>query len=448
MNLSSILLKSIIADCDMDVWAECEKHYFPAEYKPLWSVLDKYVQEHSILPSFDAIKLFLRDGSLRDKFNALENSESIDVDSATLLEYLKNEYTQIEIMSQLGNYLDNIIAVESAAESIEALQSIVMDLEDKVQLKAPGENMQKMELISSEEDLSKNMPLTLNNDYDRLQTFAPTDLVLIGGRRGAGKSVACANIATNMFEAGHSVMYFTIEMTAQETMQRCCSIATGVPAGALKRGNLSLAEWQLVAQWWSARFEDGERVYHNYLQKRDFREFHKELITNPLREKQLDIVYNPSLNLANIRTELDKKIKKLQPRVVIVDYINQVKRGHAVSNRMGQYDWTEQIEVSKALKTFAQEYETLIVSPYQIDATGEARFAKGILDAADAAFTLDTHEKEDNIITFNCTKMRNSDETHFTSVMDWTSLRIGPETGVIKEEGASSEETDDLPWEA
>jgi hypothetical protein len=110
------------------------------------------------------------------------------------------------------------------------------------------------------------------------------------------------------------------------------------------------------------------------------------------------------------------------------------------NNRMGQYDWTEQIEVSKALKTFAQEYEVPFISPYQIDATGEARFAKGILDAADAAFTLDTHNKEDNIMTFNCVKMRNSEERNFTSVMDWTSLRIGPETGIIPREGETSED--------
>jgi hypothetical protein len=111
-----------------------------------------------------------------------------------------------------------------------------------------------------------------------------------------------------------------------------------------------------------------------------------------------------------------------------------------VSNgRMGQYDWTEQIEVSKALKTYAQDYGVIMVSPYQIDATGEARFAKGILDAADAAFTLDAHAKEDNVISFNCAKMRNSDEVSFTSTMDWASLAIGPETGYIKDKDEPDE---------
>lgn len=424
----------------MDTWAECEKHYFPAEYVSIWNVLDKYVQEHNILPSFEALQLSIRDGKLREKFSSLKQSESIDIDAPTLLEYLKNEYTQIEIMAQLEEFLENTVAVESAAESIEAIQSIVMDLEDKVQLKPPGENMQKMELLASEEDLQRSLPLSLNDEYDSQIQFRPTDLILIGGRRGAGKSLSCANIATNVYEQGKSAIYFTIEMTAQSIMQRCCAIATGIPAGHLKNGNMSFAEWEQVAKWWSSRFEEGEGSYTEYLGHRDFRKFHKELTKHPLKDHQLDIVYDPSLSLANIRTELDKKVKKLQPQVIIVDYINQVKRGHAVSNRMGQYDWTEQIEVSKALKTFAQEYNVPVISPYQIDASGEARFAKGILDAADAAFVLNTHDKEDNAITFECTKMRDEEEISFTSVMDWTSLKMGPESAIISDSEDTGED--------
>lgn len=440
MNLSSVLLKTIIAECDMDTWANCQKHYFPSEYSGLWSYLNKYVVEHSILPSFDDLKLSVRDASLRERFLALESVEDVDIDGKTLLEYLKNEYTQIEIMSQLETYLSDSIAMESAQENIEHLQNIVLDLEEKVELKTNETNMRKMELFDPEEDLQKNVALGLNNDFDRIQTFGPSDLVLVGGRRGAGKSVTCANIASSVFDGGQSVIYFTIEMTARSIMQRCCSISTGVPAAALRNRNLSIGEWEQVARWWSTRFEDGERALSRYLQHRDFTKYHEDLTSRPLREKQLHIEYAPSLTLANIRTTLDKLVNKLEPRVVVVDYINQVKRSMMNSGRMGQYDWTEQIEVSKALKTYAQDYGVLMVSPYQIDASGEARFAKGILDAADAAFTLDAHNKEDNIITFNCVKMRNSDETSFTSTMDWASLRIGPETGYIKDKDEPDED--------
>lgn len=444
MNLASVLFKTIIAQSDIETWSNCQKHYFPAEFASIWSYINKHVETHSIIPTFDDLRLSVRDSTLRDRFFALEKVDEVDIDGATLLEYLKNEYTQIEIMNQLETYLADSIAMESAQENIESLQNIVLSVEEKVDLKDTSTNMRKMELFDPIEELEKNVPLGLNHDFDRIQTFGPSDLVLIGGKRGAGKSIACANIASSTYEAGHSVMYFTIEMSSRATMQRICSISTGVPAAAIRNRNLSIGEWEQVARWWSERFEDGERAFSRYLSHRDFDTYHTELTAKPLREKQIDVVYAPSLTLANIRTELDKKVARLQPRVVIVDYINQVKRSMVSNGRMGQYDWTEQIEVSKALKTYAQDYGFIMVSPYQIDASGEARFAKGILDAADAAFTLDAHAKEDNIISFNCAKMRNSDEVSFTSTMDWASLAIGPETGYIKDKDGPDEEVYEL----
>lgn len=444
MNLASVLFKTIIAQSDIETWSNCQKHYFPAEFASIWSYINKHVETHSIIPTFDDLRLSVRDSTLRDRFFALEKVDEVDIDGATLLEYLKNEYTQIEIMNQLETYLADSIAMESAQENIESLQNIVLSVEEKVDLKDTSTNMRKMELFDPIEELEKNVPLGLNRDFDRIQTFGPSDLVLIGGKRGAGKSIACANIASSTYEAGHSVMYFTIEMSSRATMQRICSISTGVPTSAIRNRNLSIGEWEQVARWWSERFEDGERAFSRYLSHRDFDTYHTELTAKPLREKQIDVVYAPSLTLANIRTELDKKVARLQPRVVIVDYINQVKRSMVSNGRMGQYDWTEQIEVSKALKTYAQDYGFIMVSPYQIDASGEARFAKGILDAADAAFTLDAHAKEDNIISFNCAKMRNSDEVSFTSTMDWASLAIGPETGYIKDKDGPDEEVYEL----
>ena len=139
------------------------------------------------------------------------------------------------------------------------------------------------------------------------------------------------------------------------------------------------------------------------------------------------MVYDPLLSLSRIRQELETRVSQNDIGVIIVDYLNQVRR-HNAPNRSGQYDWTEQIEVSKTLKSIAQEYEIPVFSPYQTDNTGEARFAKGILDAADAAFTIETWSPEDECITFNCTKMRAAKMEGFTSVMDWDTLKIGPQS--------------------
>ena len=445
MNLASILLKAIITESDLDTWADLHKHYLPREYQSIWSFIDKHVEEFRELPSFDAVQLSVRDSGLRERLLALQNVESVDIDNHTLLEYLKNEFTQLEIMSELEDYLENSIAMESAKENIESLQNIILKVEDKVDLKGTAESMQRMELFYPQEYLDNVVPLGLNTDYDSVEQFGPEDYVLIGGKRGQGKSLVCANIASTIYEAGASVMYFTIEMSARETMQRICAISTGINAKAIENNNLGMMEQLEVARWWSARFEEGEKIYdkwYNSSGRRAFEDLHEELIKNPLRPKQVDIVYESGLTLANIRKELDKKVPTLEPKVVIVDYINQVKRGFN-NNRMGQYDWTEQIEVSKALKAFAQDYGVLVVSPYQIDATGEARFAKGILDSPDAAFTLESGKGETPYMKFKCTKMRSgSDDTEFVSEMDWSSLKIGPNSIIVPEDGEDPEEDD------
>ena len=75
--------------------------------------------------------------------------------------------------------------------------------------------MQHIELFENEEDIAKYLPLGLNRAYDSEITFSPRDLVLIGGKRGQGKSLTCANIANNVVESGRSAIYFTIEMDSR-----------------------------------------------------------------------------------------------------------------------------------------------------------------------------------------------------------------------------------------
>jgi hypothetical protein len=429
LNLASVLIKKIIADRDVDTWASLQKHYLPEEFSRVHSVIESHVDEFSTLPSFDDLKLSVRDRRTLEKIFVIEKSEYIDVPASQLLEYLKNEYTQAEIMSQLEKYLETSVAIDNAEESLSNLQAIVLDIESKVDLKTPENDMRRIDLFYSEEELAKNVPLSLNGEYDLNMKFSPRDLILIGGRRGAGKSLTCANIAANIFEEDKSVMYFTIEMDARSILQRICAIATNVNMAAIRNKSLSLAEWRRIAGWWAKRFEEGEVAYNDYLEHNSFDKFHSQLIRKPLKDVQLDVVYDPDLSISKIRSEIDKKVMSISPRAIIVDYLNQIKyRTGTQYSKFGQYDWTEQIEISKALKSMAQQYEIPIIAPYQIDASGEARFAKGILDAADAAFTLDTHSPDDGCITFNCVKMRNGEVRGFTSAVDWKTLKIGPES--------------------
>ena len=435
MNIASAYLKQVLDLQDFESWSSTRKHYLPSAYHRLFTEIDKHCEKFHRLPTIEDLKFEIRDTTTKDLIFAID---AIDVEAEPfmLLQYLKNEYTQKEILNSLEDYVDNSISFEDAEESVNHLHQIVLDIEDKVELQEPQESMQRIPLFEPDEEIGKYLPLGLNTEHDHEITFSPRDLILVGGRRGAGKSITCANIANTVYSSGKSALYFTIEMDSRAILQRCCSIATGVPFSRLRTKNLSISEWEQVASWWAGRYKDSQEKLAEYREHRNFEKFHDKLKTSCelLPTQQLDVIYDPSLTISKIRSELDKKVKsKMDVGVIIVDYINQVKRS-SMPSRGGQYDWTEQIEVSKALKSMAQEYETPVFSPYQTDASGEARFAKGILDAADAAYSLETWAQEDNCITFNCVKMRAAAMRSFSSTMDWETLKIGPETALTPKE--------------
>jgi len=443
LNLASALLKQVILLQDFETWSNIRKDYLPFEYHTVFSQIEKHSSKYHKLPTFEDLELNVRDSDTVEKLQAIQTVE-VEADAYMLLEYLKNEFTQKEILNSLEKYVENTVSFEDAEESVAHLHQIVLDIEDKVDLQKPEESMQRISLFDSDEDLSKFIPLGLNAEFDFDYTFSPTDLVLIGGRRGAGKSITCANIAHNVWKSGRSALYFTIEMPSRQILQRLCSIATGVDFSRVKTKSLSVTEWGLVAEWWASRFVGGNHKMDEYREHRNFEQFHHDLTSTCelLPTQQLDVIYDPSLTLSRIRAELDKKVEALNTGVILVDYINQVKR-NAVPSKAGQFDWTEQIEVSKALKGMAQEYNCTVISPYQIDATGEARFAKGILDAADAAYTLDAHNEEDACISFKCEKIRNAGIRHFTSEYNRSSLRIGPNSAEVPSDKPKQEDGPD-----
>lgn len=430
MNLASALIKQIITQRDITTWSALRENYLPGEFKKLFRVIDKHIDQFKELPSFDDLKLEIRDKRLQERIFAIESVE-VDADADAILEYLKNEYAQVIILDELDKYIEESIAMSSAEENVEALQSIILKVEENIDLEDPSENMQTIELFDSEEELANFMPLGLNQDFDIEMKFSPEDFILIGGRRGSGKSVTCTNIANNIIDCGKSSIYFTIEMNTRSILQRACSNATGVPLSRLRLKELTSQEWMIVAKWWANRFEEGELILRDYSKFSNFEDFHHKLTKNPLKEdKRLDIVYDPSLTVSKIKAELDIKLAKSDYGVIVIDYLNQVKRAAGPMRKGSQYDWIEQIEIAKELKSIAQEYKCMVFSAYQTDATGEARFSKGILDSCDAAFALESYEEADACMSFTNQKMRNGPMLSFTSEMDWASIKIGPKSTI------------------
>lgn len=284
--------------------------------------------------------------------------------------------------------------------------------------------MSDIMLFIPPEDIAKlRFHLGLNNTFDAVTGgLARQEYMLVGGKRGSGKSITAANICVNQYEAGNVSAYFTIEMTGHETLERLMSIHANVPHSGLRKGTLTDQEVLQVVRARAAMFSDADGVVMDFLKHKDRYRFEEQLVRNCKlkQDNQMIIVDDRALSLTALDLHLGKLKAKFGDKftVAVVDYINQI-----VVEGADKYDWKPQIAVSTKLKDLARKYEILMVSPYQIDASGEARFAKGILDAADIALVMEAGEGS---MTFDTTKIRGSGEMKFTSAINWDTLRISP----------------------
>lgn len=431
MNLASALIFRVLELQDFETWANVRKHYLPSEHHSLFDVISKHSENFHSLPTFEELKLQVRDAPTLDKVYALESIET-EAEPDFLLEALKAEYAQREALFQLDKWVDSSMAFETAEEVVRHIQQIGVDLEGKVEITPAEETMQRISLFDSEDEMAARITLGFNSEFDARYNFLPTDFIMMGGRRGAGKSITGSNIARHVItEQQKKVLSFSVEMPTREVLQRDAAIATGIPFYKIRNRKLSVQEWHLLAAWWAARYVDGEAALEAYYKHEDFDKFHMAISRHDLVPAHLDIVYDPNLTLGRINSEVDKRLSLGEEiGLIVVDYVQVVKRTGGSNFSINHMDWQEQMSVAKALKSLAGDRHIPVYSPYQIDATGEARMAKGILDACDAAFTLEAHKGDGpHGITFKTTKMRGaSDEESFTSAMNWETLRIGPDS--------------------
>ena len=67
LNLTSALLKQIITQKDFDTWGNLRENYLPAEYQTLHRVMTTHIKNYSKLPTFEDLKLSIRDRQLQEK---------------------------------------------------------------------------------------------------------------------------------------------------------------------------------------------------------------------------------------------------------------------------------------------------------------------------------------------------------------------------------------------
>ena len=463
MDVSAVVLNKLLSEQSLDIWAKLKLVFLDPAYSSLYSVINKHYEKYNALPTFDDLELTLREGPAAKTLATLKLTDVPDVTAEVALDALIDQYTQNETVKLLDKFVDKLPLYDSD-EIKENLASIALTIEEKTHTSEKVFTMADMFMFQHPEDLEKErVYLGLNNTFDAvLGGVSRQELVLIGGRRGSGKSITSSNIFVNQYESGNSCLYFSIEMTAMETMQRNLAILANVNLQNLKQNKLTDDEVLRVVKARAGMFQDADPTVMEFMRHRDRFKFEENLVRNfKLKaDNQMVIVDDRDLTLGAIDLHIGKMKAKFGDKlgVVVVDYINQI-----VVEGASQYDWQPQIEVSKRLKNLARKYEVVMVSPYQIDATGEARFAKGILDAADIALVMEAHEKDQQAVSFETTKIRGGKEMAFTCPIDWDTLRISPQSidkpsskEPVKKAGKKAAEVtttkpqepaQDLPWD-
>lgn len=460
MDTSAIVLNKLLTERNLEIWAKLKLVFLDAAYSSLYSQINKYYEKYNAIPSFDDLELTLREGSASKTLAALKLTELPDVSAEVALDALIDQFTQNETIKLLDKFVDKLPLYDTN-EIKDNLANIALTIEEKTHTSEKVFTMADMFLFQHPDDMEKErVYLGLNNTFDAvLGGVARQELILIGGKRGSGKSITSSNIFINQYESGNSSIYFSIEMTAMETMQRNLSILADVSLQNLKQNKLTDEEVLKVVRARASMFDGADEAVLEFMRHRDRYKFEETLVRQHAlkQDNQMIIVDDRDLTLSSIDLHVGKAKAKFGDRLklVVVDYLNQI-----VLEGSDQYDWKPQIEVSKKLKNLARKYEIVIVSPYQIDKDGEARFAKGILDAADIALTMEAHDKETNAISFETTKIRGGKEMSFTCPIDWDTLRISPQSvdkpqqqkdnvkRTKKDQLKQDDSAADLPWNA
>ena len=452
-DVAGIVLHSILKNPEsvLEIWPKLKIQFFSSEYSQIFVAISKYYNKYNEIPSFESLKITTRDQSLVNNLQALEFlpiSEDIDVDIA--VDALKDQFTQEETLDQLSNFVDKLVTYDSSETKLK-LAEVLQHLEEQTDTAEEVCLMNDLFLFDEEELLSR-IALGLNNTFDSSTGgMGLTELIMIGGHRGSGKTVAGCNIAANQYNNDGSCLFFSIEMRKREIFNRFVSILSGVPNENIKLNRCSPEEQQIVARTRADMFVDSEEVYQDFLKHKDYKQFEVDLIrSKQLTPNQIITIDNQGLTLADIDLNI-QKFKSLHGdrlKTVVVDYVNQIQIPDI-------YNWQSQIMLSKKLKDLAVKHNVLMITPYQTDTSGEARFSKGLLDAADVAVVL-TNDKDNQCINFSSTKVRGYKDFEFNAPCEWNSLRILPNDAIIhsdddidekpKTKQQPKEEVEDIPW--
>jgi len=167
-----------------------------------------------------------------------------------------------------------------------------------------------------------------------------SDLILIAGRPSMGKTAFALSIAQYVgIQLRRKVLLLSLEMSAQQLVQRMLSSEGKVDSLAVRTGKLAASDWHRLTA-----------------------------AAGRLTEAPIFIDDSPGLSVLEVRAKARRMKAEHGLDLVIVDYLQLMRGREALDNRQQEIS-----EISRSLKALAKELNVPVVALSQLSRAIEAR---------------------------------------------------------------------------
>lgn len=331
----------------------------PEELEDVLGVLkpkDFYLPAHKKI--FEVmVKLHNDDMPIDEEF-IRKRIDSKEVDDSILLEILSanpitntiayvREIKDSSVKRELASLATTIkkVAIEDEVSANEALDTIQGELY-KISTDSATSELKNMQIVTGDtlnyikrmKELGNKHLIGETTGFEALDKrttgFNAGDLVIIAARPAMGKTALVLNMALKNVEAGKGVIFFSLEMPAEQLMLRMLSAKTSIPLQNLRKGDMDDNQWSNL----TAAFDD-------------------------LNKKRLFVDDGGSVNINQLRARVRKLAQNEDNKIslVIIDYL-QLMQG------IGNKDRHQEVsDISRGLKMLAREMKIPIIALSQLN---------------------------------------------------------------------------------
>ena len=243
-------------------------------------------------------------------------------------------------------------------------------------------------IASRGEDHRSGVPTGLKTLDTMTGGLQPSDLILIAGRPGLGKtSLALCIVEHAAVFAAKTCAVFSLEMSELQVVQRLISMVAEIDGNRIRRGRLSISELQGISD-----------------------------ASGRLQQAQIFVEESSRLTV----TDIMAKSRRLQAEhgkldLIVIDYLQLIEGIGEDDNRV-----QEVAKISRALKAIARELEVPVVALSQLSRQIETRGTEPMLSdlresgalEADADIVMfvwqkDQQDRKDGLVRLKLAKHRN-----------------------------------------